>query len=99
MGIRWSRIKEVRVYIDNKDFGTITYGTTRTDVNKAYPGYSSGDNAGFEGIINLGGMTTGDKKLTVKITANDGTTQIVERDIVYRQAKLVVVDPGHELNQ
>ena len=92
-----SGIKEVRVYVDNIDLGTITYGTTRTDVNKAYPGYSSGDNAGFEGIINLGGMTTGDKKLTVKITANDGTTQIVERDIVYRQAKLVVVDPGHEI--
>ena len=92
-----SGIKEVRVYIDGKDLGTVTYGTKRTDVNKAYPGYSSGDNAGFEGIINLGGMTTGDKKLTVKITANDGTTQIVERDIVYRQAKLVVVDPGHEI--
>ena len=92
-----SGVKEVRVYVDNIDLGTITYGTTRTDVNKAYPGYSSGDNAGFEGIINLGGMTTGDKKLTVKITANDGTTQIVERDIVYRQAKLVVVDPGHEI--
>ena len=92
-----SGIKEVRVYVDNIDLGTITYGTTRTDVNKAYPGYSSGDNAGFEGIINLGGMTTGDKKLTVKITANDGTTQIVERDIVYRKAKLVVVDPGHEI--
>ena len=92
-----SGVKEVRVYVDNIDLGTITYGTTRTDVNKAYPGYSSGDNAGFEGIINLGGMTTGDKKLTVKITANDGTTQIVERDVVYRQAKLVVVDPGHEI--
>ena len=92
-----SGIKEVRVYVDSIDLGTITYGTTRTDVNKAYPGYSSGNNAGFEGIINLGGMTTGDKKLTVKITANDGTTQIVERDIVYRQAKLVVVDPGHEI--
>ena len=92
-----SGIKEVRVYVDGKDLGTVTYGTKRTDVNKAYPGYSSGDNAGFEGIINLGGMTTGDKKLTVKITANDGTTQIVERDVVYRQAKLVVVDPGHEI--
>ena len=92
-----SGVKEVRVYVDGIDLGTITYGTTRTDVNKVYPGYSSGDNAGFEGIINLGGMTTGDKKLTVKITANDGTTQIVERDIVYRQAKLVVVDPGHEI--
>ena len=42
-----SGVKEVRVYVDGKDLGTITYGTTRTDVNKAYPGYSSGDNSGF----------------------------------------------------
>ena len=92
-----SGIKEVRVYVDNIDLGTITYGTTRTDVNKAYPGYSSGNNAGFEGIVDISSVSTGNKKLTVKITANDGTTQIVERDIVYRQAKLVVVDPGHEI--
>ena len=92
-----SGVKEVRVYVDNTDLGTITYGTTRTDVNKVYPGYSSGNNAGFEGTINLGGMATGNKKLTVKITANDGSTQIVERDFVYRKAKLVVVDPGHEI--
>ena len=42
-------------------------------------------------------MATGEKTLKVKITANDGTTQIVERDFVYRKAKLVVVDPGHEI--
>ena len=92
-----SGIKEVRVYVDSIDLGTITYGTTRTDVNKAYPGYSSGNNAGFEGIVDISSVSTGNKKLTVKITANDGTTQIVERDIIYRQAKLVVVDPGHEI--
>ena len=92
-----SGVKEVRVYVDGIDLGTITYGTTRTDVNKVYPGYSSGDNAGFEGVINLGGMPTGDKKLTVKITANDGTTQIIERNFTHRKSKLVVVDPGHEI--
>ncbi|WP_370774086.1 hypothetical protein [Clostridium sp.] len=48
-----SGVKEVRVYVDGKDLGTVTYGTKRTDVNKAYPGYSSGDNAGFEGYINI----------------------------------------------
>ena len=92
-----SGVKEVRVYIDGKDLGTVNYGTTRTDVNNAYPGYPSGNNAGFEGIVNLGGMATGDKKLKVKITANDGTTQTIERNFVYRKAKLVVVDPGHEI--
>ena len=92
-----SGIKEVRVYVNGIDLGTITYGTTRTDVNKVYPGYSSGNNAGFEGTINLGGMSTGEKTLKIKITANDGTSQIVERSFTYRKAKLVVVDPGHEI--
>ena len=92
-----SGIKEVRVYVDGIDLGTIAYGTSRPDVNSVYPGYQSGNNAGFEGTINLGGMATGEKTLKVKITANDGTTQIVERDFVYRKAKLVVVDPGHEI--
>ena len=92
-----SGVKEVRVYVDGKDLGTVNYGTTRTDVNNAYPGYPSGNNAGFEGTVNLGGMATGDKKLKVKITANDGTTQTIERNFVYRKAKLVVVDPGHEI--
>ena len=42
-------------------------------------------------------MATGEKTLKVKITANDGTTQIIERSFTYRKAKLVVVDPGHEI--
>ena len=92
-----SGVKEVRVYINGTDVGTVPYGTSRADVNNVYPGYSSGNNAGFDGTINLGGMATGEKTLKVKITANDGTTQIVERDFVYRKAKLVVVDPGHEI--
>ncbi|MDO4925306.1 MAG: N-acetylmuramoyl-L-alanine amidase [Turicibacter sp.] len=92
-----SGVKEVRIYVDHIDLGTITYGTTRTDVNKVYPGYPSGNNAGFEGTINLGGMPTGEKTLKIKITANDGTTQVIERSFTYRKAKLVVVDPGHEI--
>ena len=76
-----SGIKEVRVYVDGKDLGTVTYGTTRTDVNKAYPGYSSGNNAGFEGTVNISSISSGSKKLTVKITANDGTVEKIERTI------------------
>ena len=92
-----SGVKEVRVYVDGTDVGTVPYGTSRADVNNVYPGYSSGNNAGFDGTINLGGMATGEKTLKVKITANDGTTQIIERSFTYRKAKLVVVDPGHEI--
>ena len=92
-----SGIKEVRVYVDGTDLGIVPYGTSRPDVNNVYPGYSSGNNAGFDGTINLGGMPTGEKTLKIKITANDGTTQVIERRFTYRKAKLVVVDPGHEI--
>ncbi|MDU5261824.1 MAG: N-acetylmuramoyl-L-alanine amidase, partial [Clostridium celatum] len=92
-----SGIKEVRVYVDGADLGTVPYGTSRPDVNNVYPGYSSGNNAGFDGTINLGGMPTGEKTLKIKITANDGTTQVIERRFTYRKSKLVVVDPGHEI--
>ena len=97
-----SGVKEVRVYVDGKDLGTVAYGTKRADVNKAYPGYSSGDNAGFEGNVNISGISEGNRKLTVKIIANDGSVQNIERsfnienDFNYKKAKLVIVDPGHE---
>ena len=97
-----SGVKEVRVYVDGKDLGTVAYGIKRADVNKAYPGYSSGDNAGFEGNVNISGISEGNRKLTVKITANDGSVQNIERsfnienDFNYKKAKLVIVDPGHE---
>ncbi|WP_300887409.1 N-acetylmuramoyl-L-alanine amidase [uncultured Clostridium sp.] len=92
-----SGVKEVRVYVDGKDLGTVPYGTSRADVNKVYPGYSSGNNPGFDGTINLGGVPDGTKKLTIKITANDGTIQNIERNFNYRKTKLVVIDPGHEI--
>ena len=92
-----SGVKEVRVYVDGKDLGTIPYGTKRTDVNNVYPGYSSGDNAGFNGTVNISSVSNGNKKLTVKITANDGSVQNIERNFSYKKKSLVVVDPGHEL--
>ena len=92
-----SGVKEVRVYVDGKDLGTIPYGTKRVDVNNVYPGYSSGDNAGFNGTVNISSVSNGNKKLTVKITANDGSVQNIERNFSYKKKSLVVVDPGHEL--
>ena len=59
-----SGVKEVRVYIDGKDLGTVPYGTSRPDVNNVHPGYSSGNNAGFDGTINISNISAGNKKLT-----------------------------------
>ncbi|MFQ7300352.1 MAG: N-acetylmuramoyl-L-alanine amidase family protein, partial [Clostridium sp.] len=52
--------------------------------------------------VNISGISEGNRKLTVKITANDGSVQNIERnfniqnDFNYKKAKLVIVDPGHE---
>ena len=46
-------IKSVEAFIDNTSYGTIKYGIKRTDVNKVYPGYPTGDNSGFEGKIDI----------------------------------------------
>ena len=76
-----SGIKEVRVYVDGTDLGTVPYGTSRPDVNNVYPGYSSGNNAGFNGTINISNIASGNKKVSVKISQTDGTIQTIERTI------------------
>ena len=47
--------------------------------------------------MNISSVSNGNKKLTVKITANDGSVQNIERNFSYKKKSLVVVDPGHEL--
>ena len=92
-----SGVREVRAYIDGKDLGTVKYGTERKDVNNVYPGYPSGNNPGFDGIIDISKVGSGDKTLVIKITENNGTVKTIERNFTHRKSKLVVVDPGHEI--
>ena len=89
-------IKSVEVFIDNVSYGTIKYGTRRTDVNKAYPGYSTGDNGGFEGSINIYSLSNGNKTLKVVITGNDGTVQVITRNFKHGKQKTVYIDAGHD---
>ena len=89
-------IKSVEVFIDNVSYGTIKYGTRRTDVNKAYPGYSTGDNCGFEGSINISSLSNGNKTLKVVITGNDGTVQVITRNFKHGKQKTVYIDAGHD---
>ena len=81
-------IKSVEVFIDNTSYGTIKYGVPRTDVNKVYPGYPSGDNSGFDGTIDISSLSNGNKTLKVVITGNDGTVQTINRAITVKKVVL-----------
>ena len=81
-------IKSVEAFIDNTSYGTIKYGVPRTDVNKVYPGYPSGDNSGFDGTIDISSLSNGNKTLKVVITGNDGTVQTINRAITVKKVVL-----------
>ena len=81
-------IKSVEAFIDNTSYGTIKYGVQRTDVNKVYPGYPSGDNSGFDGTIDISSLSNGNKTLKVVITGNDGTVQTINRAITVKKVVL-----------
>ena len=89
-------IKSVEAFIDNTSYGTIKYGVPRTDVNKVYPGYPSGDNSGFDGTIDISSLSNGNKTLKVVITGNDGTVQTITRNFKHGKQKTVYIDAGHD---
>ena len=96
--INKSGVSEVRVYVNGTNKGTITYGTSRPDVNAAYPGYPSEDKAGYEGTIDISDVSLGLATIKVVVKAKDGGTQEFTTSINLKAngSKLVVVDPGHE---
>ena len=96
-----SGIKEVNVYINGSYVGKALVGTSRPDVAAAYPGYSSGINAGFNGNIDITNISTGRKTIEIEIVANDGTVQSHTRDISIVKEKLpaksYIDKPGNNL--
>lgn len=89
-----SGVKSVEAFIDGASYGQIKYGISRVDVNKAYPGYSSGDNCGFEGTIDISKLSDGTKTLKVVITSNDGSTQTLTKSIVIKDLIYNLEDPN-----
>ena len=89
-----SGVKSVEAFIDGTSYGQIKYGVSRADVNKVYPGYSSGDNCGFEGTIDISKLSDGTKTLKVVITSNDGSTQTLTKSIVIKDLIYNLEDPN-----
>ena len=82
-------IKSAEVFIDNKSYGNVQVGILREDVAKVYPKYPNGASSGFQGDINIAGVSDGNKTVKVIITANDGTTQTITRNITVKRLNLV----------
>ena len=97
-----SGVRSVEAFVDGKSLGNISYGALRPDVNKVCPGYPSGDNAGFDEIVNIASLSNGKKTLEIKITGNSGTVQTIKRTISINrkslEAKSFLDSPEENLN-
>ena len=67
-----SGIKEVDIKIDGNFVAKARYGDSRPDVNKAYPGYPSGNNSGYYYKLDLHKYSNSMHQLYVYCYGNDG---------------------------
>ena len=90
-----SGIKEVKVYINDKFIQNATIGLSRSDVDKAYPGYFNGDKSGYETNINISGLAEGNHRIKVVAIGNNNKSTEMTRIIKNTNKKIIVVDAGH----
>lgn len=88
-----SRVKQVKIYLNNAFIGNATYGINRPDVNKVIPGYPSVNLCGFYYKLLLDKTPPNSYSLKAEIIGNDGTTQSVIKDIVVlKKTPLCTID-------
>ncbi|MDQ0200333.1 Ig-like domain-containing protein [Neobacillus ginsengisoli] len=76
-----SGVSKIDVLVDGTTIGTAQYGSTRLDVQKVYPDYQNA-NSGFQYTLNTFNVTNGQHSLTVRETGNNGTTNVLQSQIV-----------------
>jgi hypothetical protein len=64
--------KQINILVDGKLFGKATYGSSRTDVNRVYPGYYGGINSGFSYNLNINSISSGKHIITVQSVDSNG---------------------------
>ena len=65
-------IKQISVYVDRNFLVNGTYGTLRPDVNKAIPGFPSGDHAGWTVDLDAASLTEGKHEIVFEAESNKG---------------------------
>ena len=77
-----SSVKSIKFYMDNNYIKDISYGKDRSDVNKIYPGYPSGNNCGFEETVSIPSITTGSHSVKLVVTLSNGTTKELTSSVI-----------------
>lgn len=81
-----SKVKSIKVYLDNRFVKEIKYGAYRPDVNIAYPSYSTGDNPGFEEKVNISNFKNGKYTLKVVVTFENNKS-ITRQSVIMKGIK------------
>ena len=77
-----SGVAKIEVLVDGVVNGTATYGSVRTDVGTAYPGYKN-SNCGYKYALDTTKMSNGSHSLVIRETGvNGNTTNLPARTII-----------------
>ncbi|MDQ0198683.1 Ig-like domain-containing protein [Neobacillus ginsengisoli] len=76
-----SGVAKIEVLIDGISIGTAQYGSTRIDVQKAFPQYQNA-NSGYQYTFDTTKITNGQHLLSVRETGNNGTTTVLNSQMV-----------------
>ena len=85
-----SGIKDVKVYINDKEMGTASYGSERKDIAKKYSYYPGALNSGYSTDIDITDMSEGNVKLKVTFFCKDGSQFDVQKDIFINKNGLIM---------
>jgi hypothetical protein len=80
-------VSSVKVFADNTQVGTATYGISRPDVCAAYPGRPGCPNVGWSYSLNMTNFTTGSH--TLKITAVDSAGNSSSSQVTFTAVPLL----------
>ncbi|MEH7416821.1 SpoIID/LytB domain-containing protein [Neobacillus drentensis] len=69
-------VSKIEVLVDGKSIGTAQYGSSRTDVQKAFPQYQNA-NSGYQYTLNTRILSNGQHLLTVRETGKNGTATVL----------------------
>jgi hypothetical protein len=78
-------IQKVELFIDGQLIGNIPYGSTRADVQAAYPNYPNAANSGFGMIWNYSILPQGPHEIKVRVYNQDGVTKDLVSNMVVGQ--------------
>jgi beta-N-acetylglucosaminidase len=74
-------VSKIEVLVDGNSVGQAQYGSARPDVAKAFPEYQNA-NSGYQFALDTKSLTNGQHSLTIRETANNGTTNVLASQTV-----------------